>query len=90
MGRTWQESFNKALVFGNWLIWLGLEQERWFHAKRPGTDQRTLVVPSSERIVALHEAFMSGMSEDEIVRLTTMDPWFIRQLGDLYQKPNVG
>ena len=28
---------------------------------------------------------MSGMSEDEIVRLTTMDPWFIRQLGDLYQ-----
>ena len=47
--------------------------------------KKRLVVPSPERVVAIHEAFISGMSEEEIINLTTMDPWFIRQLGDLYQ-----
>merc|ERR1719409_1906604 len=86
MGRTWQESFNKALrSLETGLSGWGLNKNDGFMQNDPELIKERLVVPSPERVVALHEAFMSGMSEDEIVRLTTMDPWFIRQLGDLYQ-----
>ena len=86
MGRTWQESFNKALrSLETGLAGWGLNKNDGFMQNDPELIKERLVVPSPERVVALHEAFMSGMSEDEIIRLTTMDPWFIRQLGDLYQ-----
>ena len=86
MGRTWQESFNKALrSLETGLSGWGLNKNDGFMQNDPELIKERLVVPSPERVVALHEAFMSGMSEDEIIRLTTMDPWFIRQLGDLYQ-----
>jgi carbamoyl-phosphate synthase large subunit len=44
-----------------------------------------LTIPNPERIVVIHEAFLAGFSEEEIIKLTMMDPWFVRQLGELYE-----
>ncbi len=86
MGRTWQESFQKAFRsletgFAGW----GLHKKDGFMKGDVAAIREGLIIPSPERIVTIHEAFLAGFTEEEIVKLTAMDPWFIRQLGDLFQ-----
>ncbi len=78
MGRTFQESFQKALR--------GLEvgvdgmnektQDREILEKELGT-------PGPERIWYVGDAFAMGMSVDEVFDLTRIDPWFLRQIEDI-------
>ena len=40
-------------------------------------------MPNAERIFYIRYAFKSGMTVDEIHRLTEIDPWFLRNLRQL-------
>ena len=78
MGRTFQESFQKALR--------GLEvgvdgmnektQDREVLEKELGE-------PGPERIWYVGDAFAQGMSLDEVHQLTRIDPWFLAQIQDI-------
>ncbi len=78
MGRTFQESFQKALR--------GLEvgvdgmnektQDREILEKELGA-------PGPERIWYVGDAFAMGMSVQEVFDLTRIDPWFLRQIEDI-------
>ncbi len=78
MGRTFQESFQKALR--------GLEvgvdglnektQDREVLEKELGE-------PGPERIWYVGDAFAMGMSVDEVFALTKIDPWFLVQIEEI-------
>jgi len=78
IGRTFQESFQKALR--------GLEvgvdgmnektQDREVLEKELGE-------PGPERIWYVGDAFAQGMSLDEVHQLTKIDPWFLAQIQDI-------
>jgi carbamoyl-phosphate synthase large subunit len=78
MGRTFQESFQKALR--------GLEvgvdgmnektQDREVLEKELGS-------PGPERIWYVGDAFAQGMSVDEVFALTKIDPWFLVQIEEI-------
>jgi carbamoyl-phosphate synthase large subunit len=78
MGRTFQESFQKALR--------GLEvgvdgmnektQDREVLEKELGS-------PGPERIWYVGDAFAMGMSVDEVFALTKIDPWFLVQIEEI-------
>jgi len=78
MGRTFQESFQKALR--------GLEvgvdglnektQDREVLEKELGE-------PGPERIWYVGDAFAMGLSVDEVFNLTKIDPWFLVQIQDI-------
>jgi carbamoyl-phosphate synthase large subunit len=80
MGRTFQESFQKALR--------GLEvgvdgmnektQDREILEKELGS-------PGPERIWYVGDAFASGWSLDEVHAITKIDPWFLVQIQEIIQ-----
>jgi len=86
MGRTFQESFQKALR-GLETGATGLDEKF-----RPGEkiDQAKLVrelsVAGSERIWFVGDAFRHGMSLEEVHELTRIDPWFLTQIEDLLRE----
>eukprot|EP00740_Mantoniella_antarctica_P007677 CAMPEP_0181365288 /NCGR_PEP_ID=MMETSP1106-20121128/9970_1 /TAXON_ID=81844 /ORGANISM="Mantoniella antarctica, Strain SL-175" /LENGTH=1142 /DNA_ID=CAMNT_0023480319 /DNA_START=206 /DNA_END=3634 /DNA_ORIENTATION=- len=86
IGRTWQESFNKALrsIETGYSGW-GLNPKDGSMMGDPEALKKALTVPNPDRINAIHEAFMAGMSAEEIRKLTAFDPWFLRQMEDLFQ-----
>jgi carbamoyl-phosphate synthase large subunit len=78
MGRTFQESFQKALR-GLEIGIAGLE---------PRSSDRDEVVEQigsagPERILFVADAFRLGMSRDEVFEETAIDPWFLAQIEDL-------
>jgi carbamoyl-phosphate synthase large subunit len=78
MGRTFQESMQKALR--------GLETGiDGFDEKTVdrGTIETELGEPAPERILFLADGFRIGMTLDEIHQLTHIDPWFLAQIEDL-------
>ncbi|WP_287130905.1 carbamoyl-phosphate synthase large subunit [Candidatus Cyanaurora vandensis] len=84
MGRTFQESFQKALR--------SLETGRaGFGADRTPTQWETgqlegsLRTPSPERIFAVHQALYEGMTVERIYQLTGIDPWFLHKLRELVE-----
>jgi carbamoyl-phosphate synthase large subunit len=78
MGRTFQESFQKALR--------GLETGIDGLTSR-STDRDEIVEQignaGPERILFLGDAFRLGMSLDEVFEETKIDPWFLAQIEDL-------
>jgi carbamoyl-phosphate synthase large subunit len=83
IGRTFQESFQKALR-GLETGVAGLDEKF-----KPGSDQdqgkliRELSQAGSERIWYVADAFRFGMSIDEVFDLTKIDRWFLAQIADL-------
>jgi carbamoyl-phosphate synthase large subunit len=78
IGRTFQESFQKAL--------------RGLEIGVDGLNQRTtdreaiareLGAPGPERIFYVGDAFENGFSLDEIHALTRIDPWFLAQIEEI-------
>jgi carbamoyl-phosphate synthase large subunit len=78
IGRTFQESFQKAL--------------RGLEIGVDGLNQRTtdreriareLGAPGPERIFYVGDAFENGFTFDEIRELTRIDPWFLAQIEDI-------
>jgi len=86
IGRTFRESFQKALR--------GLEIGRaGFGADgkdRLDLDEETLrrglAVPNAERIFNVGDALRSGMTVEDVSRLTRMDPWFVDQMYQLIER----
>ena len=78
MGRTFQESFQKALR-GLEVGVDGLNQKT--------TDREKLQVelgePGPERIWYVGDAFAQGLSLDEVHNLTKIDPWFLAQIKEI-------
>ena len=88
IGRTFQESFQKALR--------SLETGRagWGCDRSetlPSLSQirAGLRTPSPERVFTLHSALKLGMAVEEIYELTAIDPWFLDQLAGLIETENV-
>jgi len=86
IGRTFQESFQKALR--------GLETGKYGlcnHIDLDGegavkTIQNELRQPGAERIWYLADAFRSGMTMGEIHEITKIDPWFLIQIEDIIKQ----
>lgn len=80
MGRTFQESFQKALR--------GLETGIDGLSERT-TDRDEIIeeigTPGPERILFVGDAFRVGMSLDEVYEETAIDPWFLAQIEQLIQ-----
>jgi carbamoyl-phosphate synthase large subunit len=78
IGRTFQESFQKALR-GLEVGVDGLNQKT--------TDREKLQVelgePGPERIWYVGDAFAQGFSLDEVHQLTKIDPWFLAQIKEI-------
>src|SRR5512135_3469102 len=88
MGRTFQESFQKALR--------GLEIDRCgmesplkkrpgeaFTAAEKGLVDATIRVPRAHRVFWLGDAFRAGMTVDEVHAATFIDPWFLREIEEI-------
>ena len=78
MGRTFQESFQKALR-GLEVGVDGMNQKT--------TDRETIEVelgePGPERIWYVGDAFENGFTLEEVFNLTRIDPWFLAQIKDI-------
>lgn len=79
IGRTFQESFQKALRS----LEVGLSG--WAppqEASVPTLEELkySLRTPNPDRLVTVWYAFEAGLSLDDVVNLTKMDPWFVEQL----------
>jgi carbamoyl-phosphate synthase large subunit len=89
IGRTFQESFQKALrSLENGREGLDEILEGDDPDQREATLQRELREARDERILFVADAFREGMPLDEIQRLSGIDPWFLVQIGDLVESEN--
>ena len=84
IGRTFQESFQKALR--------SLETGRagWGcdrNEKLPSLEQirAGLRIPNPDRIYTVRQAMLMGMTIEEIFELTAIDPWFLDKLQELLE-----
>ncbi|CAL5219945.1 g1877 [Coccomyxa viridis] len=84
IGRTFQESFQKALRsletgLDGWSL-----PKNW---KRMTAQQLEygLRVPNPERMVVLKQAMEDGYSNEQIFEFTNIDPWFLAQFRGLHQ-----
>jgi len=81
IGRTFQESFQKALR--------GLEvgvnglDEKFSDLEETVSE---LGSPGPERIWAVSDAFRLGMSVEEVFNVSKIDPWFLVQIADLIRQ----
>ena len=82
IGRTFQESFQKALR--------SLEVGRFgFGGDReetiPDLDKikYSLRVPNPDRVFSIRDGFLSGLSVQAIFELTNIDPWFLQKMREI-------
>ena len=82
IGRCFEESFQKALrSLETGLSGWGCDRP---DAPVASTDlERSLRTPSPERILAVRAAMVEGRSDEEIHRLSAIDPWFLAKLRTL-------
>ncbi|MDR1275153.1 MAG: carbamoyl-phosphate synthase large subunit [Candidatus Accumulibacter sp.] len=80
IGRTFQESFQKALR-GMEIGVDGMNQRTTDRAEL----ERELGEPGPERIWYVGDAFENGFTLDEVYALTRIDPWFLAQIEDIIQ-----
>ncbi|CAM6127419.1 unnamed protein product [Calypogeia fissa] len=88
VGRTFQESFQKAMRS------LETGHTGWGCEKVKEVDwdmekiKYNLRVPNPERMFAIYAALKRGMTQEEIHDLSCIDPWFIGQFGELLDVEN--
>ncbi|MCL1494689.1 MAG: carbamoyl-phosphate synthase large subunit [Pseudanabaena sp. Salubria-1] len=82
IGRTFQESFQKALR--------SLEVGRFgFGGDREETlpdlekIKYSLRVPNPDRVFSIRDGFLSGLSVQAIFELTNIDPWFLQKMREI-------
>src|SRR5687768_8044965 len=80
IGRTFQESFQKALR-GLEIGVDGLNQR----TRDRETLEKELGEPGPERIWYVGDAFENGFSLEEVHRLTRIDPWFLDQIKEIVE-----
>lgn len=84
MGRTFQESLQKALrglEIGHFGLGGG-KKDLWGTPKQPsmGDIRSMLSKPNEQRIFYIRYAFKAGMTVEQIFELTNIDPWFLDQI----------
>ncbi len=85
MGRTFQESFQKALR-GLETDIDGLDQRVDLNkADAKDIIRRELTEASAERILYIADAFRFGMSLEEVFDFTTINPWFLTQIEEIVE-----
>ncbi len=87
IGRTFQESFQKALrSMEDGRFGWGCDRDETL----PSLDQirAGLRTPSPDRIYTLRHAMQSGLSVSEIYEITGIDPWFLNEMHDLLETEN--
>ncbi len=84
IGRTFQESFQKALrsLETGRAGWGCDKQEKVPSLENIRANLRT---PNPDRIFTVRHAFQMGMGADEIYELTSIDPWFLDKLQELLE-----
>ncbi|MGR8947524.1 MAG: carbamoyl-phosphate synthase large subunit [Gammaproteobacteria bacterium] len=85
IGRTFQESFQKALR-GLEIGATGLDEK--IDLTKEGTDdllRREISFAGSDRIWYVADAFRAGLGFEEIQRLSGIDPWFLAQIEQLLE-----
>jgi len=88
IGRTFQESFQKALR-GMETDIDGLDERLDPKASDvKDTLRRELMAAGPERILYVGDAFRMGMSQKELFDLTAIDPWFLNQIEELINLEN--
>ncbi len=86
IGRTFQESMQKALR-GLEVDSAGFEPRLDLSSEEAkATLVKELRNPSSDRIWFIGDAFRSGMSVDDIYKLSGIDPWFLVQIEDIIEE----
>jgi carbamoyl-phosphate synthase large subunit len=83
IGRTFQESFQKALR-GLEVGVDGLDKK----SKDDDKIRQQLGEPGPERIWYVGDAFRLGMTVEEVHKLSKIDPWFLVQIEDIIQREN--
>ncbi|MCO5168461.1 MAG: carbamoyl-phosphate synthase large subunit [Planctomycetes bacterium] len=87
IGRTFKESLQKALrSLERGRAGLGLDRhDRWGRTDAPTRAEivERLTRPNNERLHFIRYALLAGFGEEEVTRLTRIDPWFISELGQL-------
>ena len=81
IGRTFQESFQKALRSLETGL-CGLNPPADMPLDRD-TILAALATPTPERILAVGQAFRAGLSVDDVQAACRIDPWFLRQMEDI-------
>ena len=86
IGRTFRESLQKAFRS----LEVGLDGLEPKSGKRP-LDMSKLRFGTAFRLLKIREAFLQGMSVDELQAITHIDPWFLRHIEILVvrEKPEV-
>ena len=86
MGRTFQESLQKALRGLETGI-NGLVEKLPAEPDDDAMDllRRELAMPGGDRILYVGDAFRHGLSLEEVARLSGIDPWFLAQIADLIE-----
>ena len=82
IGRTFQESFQKALRSLEIGV-DGLNELDLSHKKNHDLIERGLSNATPQRILFVAEAFRAGLSLDKIYNLTRIDKWFLIKINDL-------
>lgn len=79
IGRCFEESFQKAMrsLETGFSGWGGDREEPEL---TDGELDRQLRTPSPERILSVRTAMVRGRSDEEIHRISTIDPWFLSKL----------
>ncbi|MCP9800634.1 carbamoyl-phosphate synthase large subunit [Synechococcus sp. RedBA-s] len=84
IGRCFEESFQKALrslETGH----AGWGCDRPDQPLEPSDLERMLRTPSPDRIFAVRSAMVAGRSDEDIHRLSAIDPWFLAKLRHLIE-----
>jgi len=84
IGRTFQESFQKALR-GLETGVTGLNEKQLYMSNDAERDQmrQELRIPGPERIWYVADAMRLGFSFEDVARITGIDRWFLAQIADL-------
>ena len=85
IGRTFKESLQKALrSLETGRFGLGADGKDPVDPDRTAIE-RKLSVPNAERIFWVAVAMRQGFTQEEIFKLTQIDPWFLAQMGQIVE-----
>lgn len=91
IGRTFQESFQKA-IRGLEVDKTGLNEIVWgeeTEEEKRATCLHEIEQPSENRIFYLAEAFRCGISYEKVQQNSAIDPWFLSQIEDILEKEKI-
>ena len=92
IGRTFKEAFQKglrALESGRtgWVVASRLQDDR-LPDESDEALRGALSQPTPERVFQLKRAMLAGFTDDELYKLTDIDPWFLQQMRELLDAEN--